>query len=131
MHKNFLITASLLAGLSVLLGAFAAHQLKQVVAADVLQIFETAVRYQMYHALALFITGILYQSFPVKQLRWAGNLFIAGIILFSGSLYFLCFIKHQNISALWVGAITPLGGLCFIAGWVLLALGVVKKTTVL
>lgn len=131
MHKIFLITAALLAGLSVILGAFAAHQLKQVLAADILQIFETAVRYQMYHALALFITGILYQSFPVKQLRRAGNLFIAGIVLFSGSLYLLCFIKHQNLPALWVGAITPLGGVCFIAGWVLLALGIAKKTTVL
>ena len=130
MHKNFLITAALLAGFSVLLGAFASHQLKQVVAADVLQIFETAVRYQMYHALALLVTGMLCQSFPAKQLRWAGNLFITGIILFSGSLYLLCFIKHQNIQALWVGAITPLGGLCFIAGWVLLAFSIAKKATV-
>ena len=129
MHKNFLTTAALLGGLSVLLGAFAAHQLKAMVAADVLQIFETAVRYQMYHALALLATGILYMQFPVKQLRWAGILFIAGIILFSGSLYGLCFIKHQNIPALWVGAITPLGGLCFISGWILLALGVAKKST--
>jgi uncharacterized membrane protein YgdD (TMEM256/DUF423 family) len=130
MHKNFLVTAALLGGLSVLLGAFAAHQLKIIAAAEVLPIFETAVRYQMYHALALLATGVLYLQFRVKQLRWAGNLFIAGIILFSGSLYLLCFIKHQNIPALWVGAVTPLGGLCFIAGWVLLALGVAKKTTI-
>lgn len=129
MHKIFLITAALLGGLSVALGAFAAHQLKAIAAADVLQVFETAARYQMYHALALLATGILYQPFPVKQLQWAGGLFIAGIILFSGSLYFLCFVKHQNIPALWIGAVTPLGGLCFIAGWVLLALGIAKKTT--
>jgi len=129
MHKIFLITAALLGGFAVLLGAFAAHQLKTLVSADVLLIFETAVKYQMYHALALLATGILYQQFPVKQLHLAGNLFIAGIILFSGSLYLLCFFKHQHIAALWVGAVTPFGGLCFIAGWLLLALGIAKKTT--
>ena len=129
MHKKFLVIAALLGGLSVALGAFAAHQLKAVVSADVLQIFETAVKYQVYHALALLGTGILLHQFPVKELRWAGNLFIAGIILFSGSLYLLCYVKHLEISATWVGAITPLGGLCFIAGWVLLAVGVARKST--
>lgn len=127
MHRNFLMTAVLLGALSVLLGAFAAHQLKQVVSADVLQLFETGVRYQVYHLLALLATGIMYQSFPVKHLQWAGKLFISGIILFSGSLYLLCFVKHNNIQALWAGAITPFGGLCFIAGWIFLALGVAKK----
>jgi uncharacterized membrane protein YgdD (TMEM256/DUF423 family) len=124
MHKKFLMIAALLGALSVALGAFAAHKLKDVLAPDVLQIFETAVRYQMYHALALLATGILLLQVPSKQLAWAGNLFIAGIILFSGSLYLLCFIKQQQIDALWVGAITPLGGLCFIAGWILLAIGI-------
>jgi uncharacterized membrane protein YgdD (TMEM256/DUF423 family) len=129
MHKKFLVIGSLLGALSVVLGAFAAHQLKAIVSADVLQIFETAVRYQMYHALALLIAGILLQQFPAKQLKWAGNFFIAGIILFSGSLYLLCFIKHQQIDANWVGAITPLGGLCFIAGWILLAVGIARNST--
>jgi len=129
MHKKFLVIASLLGGLSVALGAFAAHSLKAIVSEDILQIFETAVKYQVYHVLALLATGILLQQFPVKQLRWAGNLFIAGIILFSGSLYFLCYIKHQQIAATWVGAITPFGGLCFIAGWILLAVGIARKST--
>ena len=129
MHKKFLVIAALLGALSVLLGAFAAHQLKAVVSTDVLQIFETAVKYQMYHALSLLATGILLQQFPAKQLRWAGNLFITGIILFSGSLYVLCYVKHQQIPATWVGAITPLGGLCFIAGWILLATGIGSKST--
>ncbi len=129
MHKKFLIIGSLLGALSVALGAFAAHQLKAVVSADVIQIFETAVKYQLYHALALLATGILLQQFPVKQLRWAGSLFITGIILFSGSLYVLCFIKHQQIPATWVGAITPFGGVCLIAGWILLAVGVNHKAT--
>ncbi len=127
MHKKFLITGALIAAFSVILGAFAAHQLKQIVGEATLQIFETAVRYQMYHAMGLLAVGILYQPFPSKQLLWAGNLFIAGIVLFSGSLYLLCFIKYQYIPALWVGAITPFGGLCFIAGWLLLALGIAKK----
>ena len=84
MQKRFLVIAALLGALSVALGAFAAHKLKEVLAPDVLQIFETAVKYQMYHALALLATGILLQQLPSSQLRWAGNLFIAGIILFSG-----------------------------------------------
>ena len=129
MHKKFLVIAALLGALSVALGAFAAHKLKEILAPDVLQIFETAVKYQMYHALALLATGILLLQFPSSQLRWAGNLFIAGIILFSGSLYLLCFIKQQQIQALWVGAITPFGGLCFIAGWILLAMGVARRPT--
>ncbi len=129
MHKNFLITAALLGALTVVLGAFAAHTLKEILDAGEMQVFETAVKYQMYHVLALLAVGILYQAFPVKQLRIAGNLFIAGIVLFSGSLYLLTFIKHQQINALWIGAVTPLGGLCFIAGWVVLALGIAKKTT--
>ena len=129
MQKKILVTASLLGALSVMLGAFAAHQLKSVVSADVLQVFETAVKYQMYHVLALLATGILLQQFPVKQLKWAANLFVAGIILFSGSLYLLCYIKHQEIPASWVGAVTPFGGVCFIAGWIFLAIGIGSKTT--
>ena len=125
-----MVIAALLAGLSVLLGAFAAHGLKAIVSSDTLQIFETAVKYQMYHALALLAVGILLQQFPVKQLRWAANFFIAGIILFSGSLYLLCYIKHQQLSPIWVGAITPFGGFCFIAGWIFLAVGVGRKSTI-
>ena len=123
MQKKILTVASLLGGLSVILGAFAAHQLKAIVSADELQIFETGVKYQMYHALALLATGILINQFPKKELKWAAIFFVTGIFLFSGSLYLLCFIKHQQINAGWVGAITPLGGLCMIAGWVLMALG--------
>ncbi|MBL0357392.1 MAG: DUF423 domain-containing protein [Chitinophagaceae bacterium] len=129
MHKKFLITASFIGALAVMLGAFAAHQLKEIVAPDVLQVFETGVKYQVYHAMALLAAGMLYKEFPVKQLLWAGYLFITGIILFSGSLYLLCFIKHQQLPATWVGAFTPLGGLCFIAGWLMMATGIAKKTT--
>lgn len=128
MHRSFLITAALLGALSVITGAFAAHQLKQMVPADVLQIFETAVRYQMYHVFALLATGILFQHFPSKLLQWSGRFFITGIILFSGSLYLLCYIKYSlMLNLLWVGAVTPLGGLCLITGWILLAAGIAKK----
>jgi uncharacterized membrane protein YgdD (TMEM256/DUF423 family) len=130
MHRNFLITASFLAALAVTLGAFAAHKLKDIFAPEILQVFETAVKYQMYHAMALLAVGILYGAFPVRQLVWAGNLFIAGMLLFSGSLYILCIVKHLQVSALWVGAITPFGGACFIVGWLMIAMGVSKKATV-
>lgn len=127
MQKNFLISGSLFAAVAVMLGAFGAHGLKEILQPDTLQIFETAVRYQFYHAFALIITGILFQQFPVKSLQWSGRLFMAGVVLFSGSLYLLCFIKQQEINANWVGAITPLGGVCFIAGWLFIAWGVAKK----
>ena len=127
MHKQFLITASFLGALSVILGAFAAHKLKEILEASLLQTFETAVKYQMYHALALLAVGIIFKDFSSKQLVWSGWSFIVGTILFSGSLYLLCFIKHQNLSATWVGAITPFGGLCFIAGWLFLAIGISKS----
>jgi len=115
MHKGFLKTAAIIGLMSVALGAFAAHALKESVSSDALSIFETAVRYQFYHAFALLATGILYKELPNKFIKWSGILFIAGIILFSGSLY--------N----WIGAITPLGGLAFILGWLFLFLGCLKK----
>ena len=128
MHTNFIKTAALLGALSIILGAFGAHALKEIFTADTLQVYETAVRYQMYHAFALLAVGILYKEFTNKKIRLAGDLFIAGIILFSGSLYALCFIEYQHLSSLlWIGAITPLGGLSFIIGWLLLFAGAVKK----
>lgn len=111
-----------------MLGAFAAHKLKEIYTPDLLQIFETAVKYQMYHTAALLATGILYKEFSNRFLLWAGNLFIAGILLFSGSLYAICILKHQDIDANLLGPVTPLGGLCFIAGWLLLAVGISKKS---
>jgi uncharacterized membrane protein YgdD (TMEM256/DUF423 family) len=128
MHKDFIKTAALLGALSIILGAFGAHSLKQFFTADMLQVYETAARYQMYHALALLSVGILYKEFNNKLIKLSGNFFIAGIVLFSGSLYAICFIQFHNLSSLlWIGAITPLGGLSFIIGWLLLFAGVVKK----
>lgn len=127
MHKGFIKTAALLGALSVALGAFAAHGLKKIFAADNLQIFETAVRYQFYHVFALLAVGILYAAFPGKLLAWAGKLFIAGILLFSGSLYLLCYVKYSEMPLNWIGAITPFGGAAFIAGWLMLLFAVLKR----
>ncbi len=128
MHKGFLKTASLIGTLSVALGAFAAHALKESVSDYAVSIFETGVRYQFDHAFALLASGILYKEFQNKFIKWSGKLFIAGIILFSGSLYILTFIKAAVKPGYdWVGAITPVGGLCFIAGWIFLFFGIMKK----
>ena len=127
MYKGFIKTAALLGALSVALGAFAAHGLKQMLSTENLQIFETAVRYQFYHVFALLAVGILYKEFPGKFMLWAGKLFIAGIIIFSGSLYLLCYVKHNKMPLNWLGAITPFGGAAFIAGWVMLFWAVLKR----
>ena len=127
MHKSFLKIAALTGALSVILGAFAAHGLKNLLSAVNLQVFETAVRYQFYHVFALLAVGILYKEFPGKLMAWAGNLFVAGMILFSGSLYLLCYVKHVAIPLNWLGAITPFGGAAFIAGWIMLFLAIIKR----
>ena len=110
MYRPFLKTAAILGALSVTMGAFAAHGLKKILSADDLAVFETGVRYQFYHVFALLAAGILYAAFPSSLVKWAGKLFIGGIILFSGSLYLLVYIKHNALSQEWVGAITPFGG---------------------
>ena len=128
MNKSFLIIAALLGALSVMLGAFGAHALKNKLPADALEIFETSVRYQFYHVFALLAAGMLTQYFPGNFITWSGRLFIAGIILFCGSLYLLTYFKGiGNNQMNWLGAITPVGGLCFIAGWILLAITIIKK----
>lgn len=128
MQQIFIRVAAIVGAISVAIGAFAAHQLKAIVSADVLHIFETAVKYQFYHVFALMAIGILYKEYGGKWLQWSGYLFILGIILFSGSLYILCIAKHFHpADKSWIGAITPLGGVAFIAAWVLLAIGCTNK----
>ena len=129
MHNRFLKIASILGALSVIMGAFAAHSLRGKISDHALSTFETAVRYQFYHLFALFITGIIYKDFRYNITLWAGWLFIAGIILFSGSLYYLAFMQAVvQPAAKWVGAITPVGGLAFISGWILLCISFFKRT---
>jgi uncharacterized membrane protein YgdD (TMEM256/DUF423 family) len=107
MHKGFLKVAAIFGVLTVVLGAFAAHTIKPIISSEALAVFETGVRYQMYHAIALFITGILYKEFPAKSILLAGKLFIIGILVFSGSLYLLTYVKSIGASNFfWVGAIT-------------------------
>lgn len=128
MYKTALSFGAVFAGLGVILGAFGAHALKQVLAADQLQIFETGVRYQMYHAFALLIAGILFSSFPFAQVKLASLFFIIGIVLFSGSLYAMTLLKANGQVGLGgIGIITPIGGLFFILGWLMLVLAVLKK----
>jgi uncharacterized membrane protein YgdD (TMEM256/DUF423 family) len=106
------ILGSGFAFLAVTLGAFGSHSLKAILAPDMLAVFETGVRYQMYHALALLAVGWAAHQYPQASFHKAGWLFVAGIILFSGSLYILTLSGVR-----WLGAVTPLGGVCFLAGW--------------
>ena len=114
MNKTFLRIAAILGAVSVIGGAFGAHALKQLLSPEKLTVFETAIRYQFYHVFALVAVGILFKEYPSALLKWAGRLFIAGIILFCGSLYILVALP-DNFK--WLGAITPFGGAAFIAGW--------------
>lgn len=115
MTRFFLAMGALTAGLAVILGAFGAHTLETRVTAERLAVFETGVRYQMYHAIALLVLAWAAQQWPSWQITAAGYLFIAGMIIFSGSLYLLVITDTA-----WLGAITPIGGLSFIVGWALL-----------
>lgn len=114
--------AAYLGALSVALGAFGAHALKDHLTQQELNTFETAVRYQFYHVFALALTGLLYKGYPNKKLIYAGNCFQLGILFFSGSLYSLSLLGSTHFA--WIGAITPLGGIFFISAWILLALGI-------
>jgi len=105
------------AGLAVAAGAFAAHGLKSRLSAHQLEIFQTGAQYHFYHALALLLVGLAVQQFPEQALlKWAGYLFILGILLFSGSLYTLAISGFSSL-----GAITPIGGLAFIVAWAMMA----------
>jgi uncharacterized membrane protein YgdD (TMEM256/DUF423 family) len=129
MHKNYLIAAAIFGGLAVAIGAFGAHGLESITQEEkVLHGFQTGVQYQMYHALALLAVAILYEKPPANWIKWAGKCFIAGIVLFSGSLYLLTFLKIQGSTAVkFAGPITPLGGVFFIAGWLCLLIAALKK----
>lgn len=122
MNRVFLVAGALSAFISVAAGAFGAHALRSRFSGDQLSVFETAARYQMYHALALLFVGLVAERWSGPLVPAAGWLFIAGTLLFSGSLYAL---PLSGIRAL--GAITPLGGLCFLAGWACLGAAALKR----
>lgn len=119
--KFFIQSGAVLGLLGVALGAFGAHALRaSLTASGRLDTFETAVKYQFYHALTLVLVGVLLQVFGsdpavVKLLNWSGRALLIGVLIFSGSLYVLCLTGFT-----WLGAITPLGGVALIAGWALL-----------
>ncbi len=121
MMKILLSVAALSAMLSVILGAFAAHGLKNTLSESMLNTFQTGVQYQMYHSLAIILLVILHRQMPQSLLLWSGGFMLAGIVFFSGSLYMLAITQVK-----WFGPITPLGGLCFITGWALLLVSTIK-----
>ena len=117
MDRTFLFIGALLGGVGVGLGAFGAHGLKGRLSQEMLAVFETGVRYQMYHALALLVLGAMMTRLEGRAVVVAGWSFTAGILIFSGSLYALAL---SGVTML--GAITPLGGVAFLAGWLALAI---------
>ncbi|MFC7681042.1 DUF423 domain-containing protein [Paenibacillus sp. GCM10028914] len=116
MQKTFMAWGAVIMALSVAIGAFGAHMLEDRIGVDAMAVYETGVQYHMIHGIAIIITGLAAGLFgESRKLFWAGVLFIAGTIIFSGSLYVL------SISGVkWLGAITPIGGVSFIAGWLIL-----------
>ena len=120
MRTLFLQAGVIFAGLAVGLGAFTTHYLKSRVEPDMMSIFEVGVRYQMYHSLALILVGVLLSYNPNRVLVWTGFSFIAGVIIFSGSLYLL---SLSGVKVL--GAITPIGGVLFLVGWFLFLIAII------
>jgi uncharacterized membrane protein YgdD (TMEM256/DUF423 family) len=115
MDRVFFSAGALSAFLSVAAGAFGAHALRAHLSSEYLAVFETAARYQMYHALGLLVAAWAVDRWPGALPQWSGWLFIAGTVLFSGSLYALSLTGVR-----WLGAITPLGGVAFLLGWLCL-----------
>ncbi len=121
MNPYWFAAGAFAGALGVALGAFGAHALKARVGADMLMVFETGVRYQMYHALALLAVAYAAGRLQSGWVDAAGWLFVAGIVVFSGSLYLMTLT-----GARWLGAVTPIGGLCFILGWLTLVIAAVR-----
>ncbi len=119
MEKIFFIIGAVSAAISVALGAFGAHGLRERLTPQLLEIFETGVRYEIYHAFAILFVAFALTRWQSNLIPLAGWAFVLGTLIFSGSLYLLALTDAR-----WLGAITPLGGVAFIAGWILLVVGV-------
>ncbi|MFT5787945.1 MAG: uncharacterized membrane protein YgdD (TMEM256/DUF423 family) [Shewanella sp.] len=119
MRSGFLLLAALSGFMSVALGAFGAHGLKNVATAEMIAIFNLGVEYQFYHTFALIAVAFAGHWLKSRLLDWAGYLFIVGTMLFSGSLYLYALLGTK-----WTGPITPLGGVCLLLGWLLIAVAV-------
>jgi uncharacterized membrane protein YgdD (TMEM256/DUF423 family) len=125
MKNSFFKVAFFLGAMAVVLGAFGAHALKEFLNEQQLHTYQTAVQYHFYHVIALAITGLLLLQHSNKWIVYAGYSFIAGLFLFCGSLYGMSFLKAAGVQGVnWMGAITPIGGLAFIAGWLFLLIGI-------
>jgi uncharacterized membrane protein YgdD (TMEM256/DUF423 family) len=122
-NQTILLTGAIFMALAVLLGAFGAHALKNTLAPEMLAVYKTGVEYQFYHALGLLLIGSIGFHLDSKWLKRSGLLLTLGILLFSGSLYILALTGIKVI-----GAITPIGGVSFIAGWICLAIAVWKRS---
>lgn len=130
-QKNLLLVSGISGAMCVMTGAMGAHALKDILPIENLHTLETGVKYQFYHTLALLLAVILFEKTNSNYLRYSSGLFIAGIILFSFSLYFLALrplLGVGNEEMKWMGAITPLGGICFILAWLMLSFGSLKST---
>ncbi|HYO22021.1 MAG TPA: DUF423 domain-containing protein [Flavisolibacter sp.] len=128
MQKIYLVIGIILAGLAVGLGAFGAHGLKKVASLEDVATYQTGVQYQMYHALALIFVGVLSDRIYNGYVTYAGVLFTAGIVLFSGSLYLIVSLHAMNKAIpKAIGILTPIGGLFFIAAWICMLIGVIRK----
>ena len=128
MKNNIVRTAAILGAATVIIGAFGAHGLKPQLTEYQIGIFEKGVQYQFYHVLALLLTGVWKQERTgAPFMKWSGYLFVAGIVFFSGSLYLLACRDLLPFPVGWAGPITPLGGLCFIAGWLLITWDTIRE----
>jgi len=128
MYRPALTAAFLFALIGVITGAMGAHALRPHLTDELLASYETAVKYQFYHSFALAIAGILHQAFPSAWIRRATWAFLGGILLFSGSIYCLVYLKATaSVGLGGLGILTPIGGFFFIAGWLFLLLGIRRK----
>ena len=125
--KHWIMTASAVSATGVCLGAFGAHILKSKISTDDLEVFQKGIQYLFLHSIAILISAILNIQFPNKFFRQSNWFFLAGIILFSGSLFL---ISTHSITGLvnyqWIGPVTPMGGMCFITGWIFFLMGASK-----
>lgn len=125
-QKKILFITAIIGALTIAIGAFGAHGLKKMVDAASISSFETGVRYQMYHVIALLFLGIS-SKIHFSYLKWTTRFFLLGMLLFSGSIYVLALQEYVPFSTRVLGPITPLGGLLLMAGWISLGIGVLKK----
>lgn len=125
--KSMFLTIGILGALAVVLGAFGAHTLKELISEARLLAYKTGIQYHFYHVLAMCAVAAFYTQRPSKKLVYAFRFFLIGIILFSGSLYLLSTQEVLGLSMKWAGPVTPIGGLAFILGWIFILLSYNSK----